>query len=122
MALLNIGGQRQCKTVTCLIDISEDDDLSTVTDLEGLALTGLLVPVTNGTPALTFQVCATEDGTFVDLLDKDGSTNAVEISGGAAAFGVSADDLSPLAPYRFVKVKSSVAQSADRTLTWILKR
>lgn len=122
MALLNIGGQRQCKTMICLIDISEDNDLSTVADLEGLALMGLLVPVTNGTPTLTFQVCDTEGGTFVDLLDKDGSTSAVEISGGAAAFGVSSDDLAALAGYRFVKVKGSVAQVADRTFTWILKR
>lgn len=118
--LFRSDGQRQRMVKTCLIDITADDDLSTAIDLEGCPLLGMLVPAMNGTPTLTPMACDTIDGTYLDLLDQDGSTSAVSIQAGASAFAVSSDYLTPLAGYRFLKWKSTVPQTSDRTLTMVL--
>lgn len=63
----------------------------------------------NGT--IGFQVADKSDadgGTYVDLLASNGAAVAVgPVSGG---FAISGDVLKPLAPYHYVKVKSSIAQ------------
>jgi len=110
-----------------LVDISEDDDATVGVNLAGHPAVGLLVPILNDTPTITVE--ASIDGTtWVPLKDSDGSANAIEITGGAAAFLVSADDLTPMAPYvgdiagedgMLVRLKLSAAQTADRVFAWI---
>jgi len=103
---------------TCLVDISEDDDLSTEVDLGGYALMGLIIP-TIDSANLTFEVSDATGGTFSTLKDKGGT--AVTVTAGTGGFAVSADDLAPLAAYRYVKVATSATQTADRTFKFILK-
>ena len=102
--------------------IPSGQSVSSVVDLEDCEVLGLFVPALNNTPSITFQVADDEDSTPVDLLNKDGSTASITISGGASGFAVSSEDLKPLLGYRFVRVKSSAAQTADRHFYFIVKR
>ena len=113
--------ERSYTLVDVLVDISEDDDASQPFVLPGRPILNLLVPALNDTPTITVQASADEGSTWADLKDADGSTDAIEISGGASAFWVSADDLSPLAalcvPGVQLRLALSAAQSSDRTFT-----
>lgn len=120
--------ERMGGSVSMLLDISDDDQNSQGVNLAGRPILGLIVPVTNGTPDITFEVSVDGGSSYVDLLEDDGSTAAITIAAGAAAFAVSSDDLSPLAGYActagahsvLVRGVFSVAQLADRTLTWLV--
>lgn len=104
----------QVATITYLTD----DDLSDAISIRGHAITGLLIP-TIDSGSITFMVSDTKTSTYYTLNDKDGT--AITITAGTGGFAVSTDDLTPLAAYRFIKVKTSVAQTADREFTFILK-
>lgn len=104
--------------VSCLLDYSEDDNLSLEADLGGAELVGLIIPtIDNGN--VTFEVSDASGGTFVALKGADGNAEAIVAATGALA--VSADDLAILAPYRYVKIGTAAAQTADRTFKWIVK-
>jgi len=112
-----------------LVDISEDDDASVGRHLLGRPILGLLVPICNDTPTITFEISIDGGSNWYDLHDSDGSTDPISITGGAAAFFVSSDDLSPLAGYCgrvdgetkvLVRAVFSAAQTSDRTLTWLV--
>ena len=105
---------------TATMGTASGGTVSAAFDIEGKTDIILFVPVLNDTPNLTFQVSPTGD-TYYDLLEDDGSTNAVTVVGGANAFAVSASDLAPLAGARFIKIVSSDAQSADRDFTIVGK-
>ena len=100
------------------ITFEDDDDLSDAISVRGHAITGLIIP-TIDSANLTFQVCDTRTGTYSTLKDKDGST--ITITAGTGGFAVSTDDLTPLAAYRFIKIATSAAQTADREFLFILK-
>ena len=106
------------------IDVSEDDDASVGVCLLGRPLLGLLVPAVNGT-APEINVEFTPDGgtTWYPILEDDGSTEAVALTGTATAHGVGSDDLSPLAGYCAhdlkVRLVIATAQTADREFVWL---
>ena len=85
--------------------------LSAEIDLFDHVAVGLIYSgATNGT--ISFQVSHKPDaegGTYVDLLGSNGV--AVAVGPTAASGAVSGAVLEPLAPYRFVKVKLSIAQA-----------
>ena len=85
--------------------------LSGEIDLMGFTKIGLLYSgATNGT--LGFQVAVKPDadgGTYYDLLGSNGVALAFGPSGASGA--VSGVVLEPLQPYRYIKVKSSIAQA-----------
>lgn len=119
--------QRKTYLVADEIDISEDDDASQGVDLGGRPIMGLIVPALNDTPDLTVEVSVDGGSNWVDLLQDDGSTQGITITGGASAFAVSSDDLSPLAAYCggehsdvLVRLVASVAQTSDRAFTWVV--
>ena len=111
-----------------VLDYSEDDDVTAGINLAGFPILGLLVPVLNTTPDVTIEICI-DGSNWYELLKADGSTDAISITGGATAFFVSSDVLTPLAAYMghlrdetydiLVRLKTSAAQTADRTFTWI---
>ena len=99
--------------------IAEDGTTSAVIDIEGYAVTGLLIP-TIDSANLTFTVSNLTGGTYYTVKDMDGSTFTITASTGA--FAVGSDDLSPLFGYRFIKVVASAAQTtAAVTFTFTLK-
>lgn len=110
-----------------VLDFSEDDNATGGVCLRGKPTLGLLVPVLNGTPAVTIDVSL--DGTnWYALKNADGSTASISVTGGSAAFFVSSSVLAPLAAYVgeirgsdgvFVRLATSVAQTSDRIFTWI---
>jgi len=104
--------------ISALIDFSEEDDLSAAVDIGSFMVVGLLIP-TIDSGNVTFLVCDTLAGTYQDLKKSDAS--AVSITAGTGNFAVSADDLTPLAAFRFIKVKTAVAQTEDRTFKFIVK-
>jgi len=96
---------------SCQIPI--DGKTSTVVDLEDCEILGLILP-TLVSGDLTFTVCATSDGTFVDLKSITASTGG---------FAVTSDDLAGLKGYRYVKIVSATTQTTTaRTFTWLLKK
>ena len=84
-------------------------------DLGDVSLVGLMATTvpTNGT--LNFQVSAFSDdngqarGYYVDLYDDAGA--AIAVTAPSARFGVSALVMAKLAGFRYVKIKSSPAQT-----------
>jgi hypothetical protein len=112
-----------------VLDYDVDDDATAGINLAGFPILGLLVPVLNDTPTITVEITTDGGTTWLSLLKADGTTAAVSITGGATAFYVSSDVLSPLAAYAAhlrdvtndvqVRLKTSAAQTADRTFTWI---
>ena len=122
--------ERMSLEIVDTIDISEDDDATVGVEFTGRPILGLFVPAMNGSaPTLNAEVSRDGGSSWVDLLDADGSTQALEISAGATAFAVDSDDLSCLAGYCGgrhvspdvrVRLVSSVAQTADREFGWIV--
>ena len=89
----------------------------------GRPILGLIVPAMNGTgPTVTPQISPDGDNWY-NVWDQDGSTESVEITAGVSAFAVNSEDLSPLAGYVardvWIRLVSSVAQTADRAFTWL---
>ena len=111
--------ERAASLGALLVDVSVDDDKSEAFTLPGRPILNLLVPALNGTPTITVEASPDNGLTWVALKDSDGATDAISITGGASAFWVSADDLSPLAalcqPDILLRLALSAAQSADRT-------
>ena len=102
---------------TCAI--AQEGSTSSVADVEGYAICGLLIP-TLDSANLTFTVCNTSDGTFQTVKDKDASAHQVAAATGN--FALSSDDLTPLAGYRYIKIVADASQdSAERTFTFVLK-
>jgi len=110
--------RRQPTVKTAVITFATDDDLSAEVDLAGYGLIGLIIP-TIDSGNVTFEVSATTGGTFVTL--KDAVSATLTITAVTGNFAVSADELAALSAYRYVKVKTSVAQTANRTFTFVLK-
>lgn len=110
-----------------VLDYDADDTHTAGVNLGGYPIMGLLVPVVNGSPTITIE--ATIDGTnWYALKKSDGSTDAVSVVGGATAFFLGSDELTQLAAYvgripegtqLKVRLKTSVAQTADRTFIWL---
>lgn len=119
---------RNAHKFTAILDYDVDSTHTPGVNLQGYPILGLLVPITNGTPVVTIEISI--DGTnWYALTTADGSTAAISITGGATPFFVSSDVLTPLAAYVgslrdvsndiLVRLKTSVAQTADRTFTWL---
>jgi hypothetical protein len=109
---------RKKKILTATIDVSVDNDLSEAINIQGHAITGLLVPALDSCN-LTFMVSDEEAGTYLLLKDKDG--NAITLTVTTGQMAISTDDLTPLASYSFIKVKTSVGQSTDRDFVFVIK-
>jgi hypothetical protein len=107
-----------------VLTYTADDDATAGINLQGYPVLGLLVPVLNDTPTVTIEISL--DGTnWYGLMESDGSTDAISLAGGAAAFFVGSDELTQLAAFcgavdnLLVRLATSAAQTADRTFTWI---
>lgn len=87
--------------------------LSSEIDTGEYGVLGLIAATsfTNGT--ITFQVSHLPDangGTYVDVKNTDGDNKSFgPVSG---TFALTGDDLSCIAAYRYVKIKSSIAQAS----------
>jgi len=117
MAITKLAGQgRQHGYTTCIT--AKNGSTSAVADIEGYAITGLLIP-TIDTGNITFTVSNLVGGTYYTLKDMDGAT--FTITAGTGAFAVGSDDLSPLFGYRFIKVVSAAQTTAAVTFTFTVK-
>lgn len=107
----------------CLIDISESTSLSVAIDLQGLVLIGVVMPAAWDAGNITFQGCLTEDGTYLDIEDEDGTE--LGWTGAAASKLLLATPTQPMIggfPWLIVRSGVSVTpvvQTADREL-WLL--
>lgn len=123
-----MSGETQVNSRGCLqleATIDSGGTQSNAITFDGRPILGLLVPAVNGTgPAIVPEVSEDVGVTWNSLLDKDGASEAIEVTGGAAAFVVSSDDLSPLAGYcdrnNRVRLVIDTAQSAERTFKWFM--
>lgn len=94
----------------------------------GRPILGLLVPAVNGAAALNVEISLDGGANYYDLLTAGGTAQAIAITGGAAAFMVSSDDLSPLAGYVadyeeepiLTRLVASATQTAEREFVWLM--
>lgn len=103
---------------TLIFDISEDNDLTSRSFNFGEYAGGMLIMPASWTAAdLTFKVCDTSGGTFVDAYDKDGTQIKLTSPSASRAYEI------PPALFgaAWVKLGSSVAQLADRDIVLMLK-
>jgi len=104
---------------SCQILYETDDENSNAVDLRGYGLLGLIVPALDQASDIQFAVADSEAGTYRTLCTAGGVAVTIALAGGAAAISTVA--LAPLAAYRWVKIHTTVEQTADRTFLWMLK-
>lgn len=99
----------------CLIDISEDDDLSQVCDLGGEIFCGIVFPAEMDAAVVTYQMY--EGGTWYDLYNENGTEMTTSVTEGAYV---------PVYPETFLGVRylkirpgtggTPTTETADRSL------
>lgn len=101
-----------------LIDISEDNDLSGVVDMLGAELLGVITPADFETADLSFQ--GSIDGvTYFELNDEDDT--ALSWAGAVAShILLKKYDTPRIVGIRYLKIATSVAQTADRVIGVLL--
>jgi hypothetical protein len=104
---------------TVLIDISVDNDLSSVADIGGDTLVGLVLPSNYTTAAITFQV-STDNSTFVPLYNSSGQVSIANTE--AVASRAISLDPADWYGWRYVKVATGTAQTTDdKTITLVTR-
>ena len=116
------------RTTTKTVTISSGQSLSTEVDLEGYQLAAIEMPSAWDAAALTFQGSSTSGGTFKDIKSSGLEVTEPGSSLTATANVINSIDVNAmaLAPIRYLKIRSgtsgsAVNQTANRTLTLILK-
>lgn len=95
-----------------LIDVSEDDDLSSAGNLGPAALCGLVIPAGMTSTSITFQ--ASVDGTtFYDVYDSTNTQISVTIDSSAKIIKLDPADFVGL---EYLKLVTGSAEGADRTI------
>jgi hypothetical protein len=101
-----------------LFDISADDDLTGSIDLQDFTLVGIVMPAAWTAADITLEG-SVDDTTFNAINAKNGTTYTIT----AAASQFIAIPVADSFPFpRYLKLASSAAQLADRTLTLLIKR
>jgi len=105
--------------------IALNGNLSGAVDLgiyqPGNKIVGFIMPSGWDAAALTFQVCDTVDGTFVNLYD-DNNTEVSLSAAASRAIGLRKDQSDVLGRWRFIKVRSGPASSpVTQTVERIIK-
>lgn len=104
--------------VECLIDVSEDNDLSEAVNLGGRWLLGLEIPASWTAADITFM--ASMDGaTYKALVDETGAAVGVTVTADTIV-GFSGINPAVFLAARFLKIATSAGQAADRTLKFLL--
>lgn len=84
--------------------ISNTIDLGDASNVAGMIFPGSVVY-----GSLTFQVSHLIGGPFVTVMDTDGTD--FDLGPRSGGFAISSDDMSFLMPFRYLRVKTSVAQT-----------
>ena len=106
------------KRVSCLIDISEDDDLSSPVDISGGKSFAIEWPSAMDSATATLYGSNTIDGTYKVIEDEGGNAQAVTITANTIAVLSGVDYENLLGPINFVKLLTVGAETADRTIWW----
>lgn len=91
--------------------IAESGTKTGAIDNRASALCGVILPATFTGTTLTFEVCATEDGTFRALHDDDGAISRTVAQGLAYALP------DELATFPWFKIVSGSTEGSERSLT-----
>ena len=105
---------------TAVIDISADDDLSSVIDLGDNRLFALHLPAAFTSTTITFVVAPTVDGTYQALYDDAGNAISLTVAQGET-IGITGTNAAALAACRFVKLVTGSSEIADRTIKVLLR-
>lgn len=90
---------------------------SGVINTGGLSLCGFFTPAALTSTAMTFEACATANGTFVPVKDTTGAALSIVVAA-SGYYAVNPVNFQGLA---FLKLKSGTAEGADRIITCSLK-
>lgn len=102
---------RLCSNVTATIADGQTE--STVISLDGTSLVGISFPSTFDGTNITFKVCDTSDGTYLDYTNTAG-TLVTAVAGANKAMGIIPADF---AGYNYIKVIAVTPQTGDTVLT-----
>lgn len=105
---------------TITFTIADGSTASGPVQLAGQTLLGLIIPALNGAPTLNVEV--SHDGvSWFDLLQTNGTSQAIAITGGATPLAVGLDDLTRISCFAYFRLVASVAQTAERTFLAVCK-
>jgi hypothetical protein len=93
--------------------------VSTPVDLSGYMAAGFIATSAMTSANLSFQVATTLTGTYVDVRDAAGAV--VSIGPVSGTFALSGTVMEVLRGYRFIRVKTSVAQTSGLSFVMPLK-
>lgn len=96
-----------------------ENKISSVVDIRSVKNISLILPIMNGAENdITFQVAEKSDGTYVDL--KNVSATAVKVDAGVGGFAT--EPVIELKGHSWMKITTSVAQTAVRLITVMFKQ
>jgi hypothetical protein len=94
--------------------------LSNAIDMDGWDCGGFIATSDFATGTLTWQVSNTEDGEFVEVRSPAGAANTANCNG-KFALATDSNFMCVIHSYRYVKLKSSVVQTAGASFLLTLK-
>lgn len=107
---------------TSLIDISANNRLGSMIDMEQYNYYAITLPVMTGVGAMGFWGADKADDTFVEIKDESGAAVTIGTTASSTTYSLDVATMRYLLPFRFIKPKAGDIQAADRTLTFRLRR
>lgn len=99
--------------------IAATKNISDVVDIDQYQIGALVMPAAWDTATITLQASATRDGTFLDVYDDEGA--AITVVAAANRVVVIDKAVFATAGLKYLKFKTSAAQTAERKIIVILK-
>jgi len=116
------------KNVSVTILAATATGLSSAVEIGDWSLAGFIMPAAWDAAALTFQVCDTYGGTYIDLYTDGGTEVNVGVTTSRAYALSACTNGASLKPWRYIKVRSGTTGAAvqqaggNRVITFVLKR
>lgn len=107
---------------TSLIDVSDDNQLGSMVDMEQYNYYAITLPTMTGVGAMGFWGADDADGTFVEIKDESGTAVTIAVTASGTTYSLDEATMRYLLPFRFIKPKAGDAQAGDRTITFRLRR
>jgi hypothetical protein len=100
--------------------IPSGQQLSEPIGLRNYLVTGIVVPATVTSTAVTFQAAPTVDGTYGAVYDSEAAEVSVPITGGRR-IGMIGSKAEALAPWEWVRLRTGSVEAAEREFFLVLK-
>jgi hypothetical protein len=103
------------------VTVAASSDESTGVRLLDGVLIGFITPSAMDSTAVTFLVCDTFGGTYVELYDSNGNTPTLTSLTVDTAYSITGSELDALSVWPFFKFKMGTTETAERTFVVVSK-